>query len=311
MFNFDLSDPAIVEQVRDGTTVRVRILMPDGDHQIVNIALAGVRSARASSKQGEPSEAWGEEAKFFTESRLLQRSVRVQILSVPNSVATPFQSGPSTAAAPPASIFIGTVLHPAGNVAEHLVAAGLARVVDWHAGMLASTGGMERLRVAEKTAKERRVCLYAHLPAAAAANGNGNGSANGSNKIFDATVIRVWSGDQISVVEKESGKERRLQLSSTRGPKLSDPKQAFYANEAREFLRKKLIGKNVKVSIDFVRPREGEYEERECATMRYGGQNTNIAEQLIDKGLASIVRHRRDDEDRSPDYDKLMAAEHS
>lgn len=54
-------DPAIVEQVRDGTTVRVRILMPDGDHQIVNIALAGVRSARVSSKQGEPSEAWGEE----------------------------------------------------------------------------------------------------------------------------------------------------------------------------------------------------------------------------------------------------------
>lgn len=35
----------------------------------------------------------------------------------------------------------------------------------------------------------------------------------------------------------------------------------------------------------------------------------NVAEQLIEKGLASIVHHRRDDEDRSPDYDKLMAAE--
>lgn len=35
----------------------------------------------------------------------------------------------------------------------------------------------------------------------------------------------------------------------------------------------------------------------------------NVAEQLIEKGLASAVRHRRDDEDRSPDYDKLMAAE--
>jgi hypothetical protein len=38
---------------------------------------------------------------------------------------------------------------------------------------------------------------------------------------------------------------------------------------------------------------------------------SNVAEQLIDKGLASVVRHRRDDEDRSPDYDKLMTAEHS
>lgn len=36
---------------------------------------------------------------------------------------------------------------------------------------------------------------------------------------------------------------------------------------------------------------------------------SNIAEQLIEKGLASVVRHKRDDEDRSPDYDKLMAAE--
>lgn len=35
----------------------------------------------------------------------------------------------------------------------------------------------------------------------------------------------------------------------------------------------------------------------------------NVAEQLIEKGLAGVVRHKRDDEDRSSDYDKLMAAE--
>ncbi|KAG6903018.1 hypothetical protein C0995_007451 [Termitomyces sp. Mi166 len=300
---------AIVEYVRDGTTLRVRLLMPDGEHQIVNIALAGVRSPRASTKQGEPSEPWGEEAKFFTESRLLQRPVRVIILSLPTSTATPFQSGSNIAAPQPASIFIGSVLHPAGNVAEFLVAAGLARVVDWHAGMLASNGGMERLRAAEKSAKERRACLYANLPAASAASKANGAVSSGHSKTFDATVVRVWSGDQLSVIEKDSGKEHRLQLSSTRGPKLSDPKQAYYAQEAREFLRKKLIGKHVKVTIDFVRPREGDFEERECATVHYGGQNANIAEQLIEKGLASIVRHKRDDEDRSSEYDKLIAAE--
>ncbi|KAJ7045614.1 hypothetical protein C8F04DRAFT_1334181 [Mycena alexandri] len=299
---------AIVEQVRDGSTLRVRLLMPDGEHQVVNIALAGVRSPRTSSKQGEPSETWGEEAKFFTESRLLQRFVRVQILSLPTSTATPFQSGANGSAAPPASIFIGTVLHPAGNVAEHLVASGLARVVDWHAGMLASSGGMEKLRAAEKIAKEKRLCLYANAPATSASKSNGT-AANGQARVFDATVVRVWSGDQISVVEKDTGKERRLQLSSTRGPKLSDPKQAQYAQDAREFLRKKLIGKHVKVTIDFIRPRDGDFEERECATIRYGGQNANIAEQLLEKGLAGLVRHKRDDEDRASDYDKLMTAE--
>ena len=113
----------------------------------------------------------------------------------------------------------------------------------------------------------------------------------------------------------------------------SDPKQAHYANEAREFLRKKLIGKHVKVTIDFIRPKEGEFDERECATVRFASHNTwvscfplsyscwdlipclalvsNVAEQLIEKGLASVVKHKRDDEDRSPDFDKLVVAEHT
>lgn len=83
--------------------------------------------------------------------------------------------------------------------------------------MLASGGGMERLRAAEKTAKEKRACLYAGGPAPSAKS---NGTAvNGSARSFEATVIRVWSADQISVADRETGKERRLQLSSTRGPK--------------------------------------------------------------------------------------------
>jgi staphylococcal nuclease domain-containing protein 1 len=111
------------------------------------------------------------------------------------------------------------VLHPAGNIAEHLIASGLARVVDWHAGMLASSGGMERLRAAEKTAKEKRVALYASAPAITPSTSKAGVVAEGQIREFDGVVIRVWSGDQVSVVEKDSGKERRLQLSSVRGPR--------------------------------------------------------------------------------------------
>lgn len=53
--------PAIVEQVRDGSNLRVRLLLPNGDHQFANITMAGVRCPRSSSKQGEASEQWGEE----------------------------------------------------------------------------------------------------------------------------------------------------------------------------------------------------------------------------------------------------------
>lgn len=118
------------------------------------------------------------------------------------------------------------MLHPNGNVAEHLVANGLARVVDWHAGMLAAGGGMERLRAAERTGKEKRACLYANVPSAAGASAgsairaNGGASSGvGSRRDYEAVVTRVWSADQLSVVPKEGSKERRVQLSSTRAPK--------------------------------------------------------------------------------------------
>ena len=56
-------DVALVEQVRDGSTLRVRLFMPNGDHQLTNIALAGVRCPRTSSKPDEQSEPWAEEVR--------------------------------------------------------------------------------------------------------------------------------------------------------------------------------------------------------------------------------------------------------
>ncbi|KAG8886054.1 hypothetical protein FRB97_007930 [Tulasnella sp. 331] len=302
---------AIVEQVRDGTTLRVRLLLSSDMHQFINIALAGARSPRASGKEGEVAEPFGEEAKYFVETRLLQRHVSVTLLSLPTPAATPFSTlanGPAAAA----TLFIGTVMHPVGNIADHLVGAGLAKVVDWHAGMLAQHGGMEKLRAAEKVAKENRLKLYG--AAAPVANGSGThtpvrGISTANKAQFEGQVVRIWSGDQISVYDPEAKKERRVQLSSVRGPKTNEPKQASYAVEAKEFLRKRLIGNTVSVNVDFIRPKEGEYEERECATIRHGPTKANVAEQLIEKGLATVVRHKRDDENRSPDYDKLMAAE--
>jgi staphylococcal nuclease domain-containing protein 1 len=35
----------------------------------------------------------------------------------------------------------------------------------------------------------------------------------------------------------------------------------------------------------------------------------NVAEALVNKGLAAALRHRRDDDDRSHHYDTLLIAE--
>lgn len=80
-----------------------------------------------------------------------------------------------------------------------------------------------------------------------------------------------------------------------------------YMFEAREFLRKKLIGKKVHVLIDYVKPASDGYPERQCATVTIA--DINIAEALISKGLATALRHRQDDDQRSSRYDELLAAE--
>lgn len=309
---------AIVEQVRDGTQLRVRLLLDDTNHQFVNLVIAGAKSPRAAGREGDAAEPWGEEAKFFTEVRLLQRPVKVRLLSAPASGPAPFPSsteGGLPAPSQGASFFIGQALHPNGNIAEFLAAAGLAKVIDWHAGILANYGGLEKVRAAEKAAKAKRAGIWEGYgaPAAAGASGNGHAAPGTSTKgqTFDAVVTRIWSADQLSIVDKNDpkGVERRVQLSSVRGPRGTDNKNAYWAGEAKEFLRKRLIGKTVHVTVDYVKPKDGDFDERECVTIHYGGAKNNVAVQLIEKGLATVLRHRRDDEDRSAEIDQLIIAE--
>lgn len=314
---------SIVEQVRDGSMLRVRLLLSSTHQQMINLSLAGIKAPRVAGGGGasptDNSEPFGEEAKFFVESRLLQRNIKVTLLSVPQPVAapTPFASTASSAAAPApaqpsASVLIGLAIHPVGDIAQFLLSAGLARCVDWHAGMLASYGGMERYRQAERTAKEKRLNLWQSYSAPATASTT-LASQPVAARTFDAVVSRIISGDTIQVrktgADGKLGPEKRIQFSSLRQPQAKDAKQAGYAAEAREFLRKRLVGKTVSVQMDYIKPKEDNFDEREYATVKQGNKDADIGLLLISKGLATVQRHRRDDEDRSPDFDRLMEAE--
>lgn len=54
----------------------------------------------------------------------------------------------------------------------------------------------------------------------------------------------------------------------------NSPNEKEAADGLLRFLRKRLIGKTAHVLIDYVKPKDGEYEERECVTITYGTQNT-------------------------------------
>lgn len=251
---------AIVEQVRDGTQMRVRLLLDEHTHQFVNLVLAGAKSPRASSaREGEAgsAEPYGEEAKFFTEVRLLQRPIKIRLLSAQapmSSMAGPIPAAaagktngfglpaPAPASQTTSATIIGSALHPNGNIAEFLCAAGLAKVIDWHAGILAPEGGLEKFRQAEKAARDKRLGLWASsAPVASTSNGVANGHAPApasttKGNSFDATVVRVWNAEQLSILPKidEKSAERRVQLASVRGPKGNDSKNVHWANEAKE-----------------------------------------------------------------------------
>jgi staphylococcal nuclease domain-containing protein 1 len=92
---------AIIEHVRDGSTVRA-FLLPN--FQYVTLMISGIRCPGFRlDGDGKPDPTvevpFANEARFFVESRLLQRDVEVLLESVNNLN------------------FVGTILYPKGNIA--------------------------------------------------------------------------------------------------------------------------------------------------------------------------------------------------
>lgn len=271
----------IVERVLTGDRVIARLMLSPNKHVQTMIVLAGIRAPATARTTPEgknvPAEEYGTEAHQYVEARLHQRKVTTQLVGVT-----------------PQNQLIGTVVHPMGNISQFLLQDGLARAHDQHVTLLGND--MQQLRQAEKSAQNARKGVHSASTT----------STTGSAQELDLTVSRVMNAETIFLRER-SGEEKKLTLSSIRQPKPSDPKQAPFQADAKEFLRKRLIGKHVKVTIDGKKPPSEGFEEREVATIVLNGKN--VALMLVEAGYASVIRHRRDDPDRSPDYDQLLLAE--
>ncbi|KAH0617270.1 hypothetical protein JD844_029164 [Phrynosoma platyrhinos] len=133
---------AIIEHVRDGSVVRA-LLLPD--YYLVTVMLSGIKcpTFKREADGTETPEPFAAEAKFYTESRLLQRDVQIILESCHNQN------------------ILGTILHPAsdnGNITELLLKEGFARCVDWSIAVY--TRGAEKLRAAERYAKEHKLRIW-------------------------------------------------------------------------------------------------------------------------------------------------------
>ena len=271
----------IVERVLSGDRLLVRLLLSPTKHVQPMTLLAGIRTPATertltSTGATQPAEEHGNEARAFVESRLLQRQVKVEIVG-----------------ASPQGQLVATVIHPRGNIAEFLLQDGLARCNDFHSTMLGEK--MAALRAAEKQAQSKKLRLHKHHVA----------KAEGGNQ--DMTVSKVISADTILVRNKTGDGEKRISLSSIRGPRTAEASEGPFRDEAKEFLRQKLIGKHVKVSVDGNKPASEGFDAKDVATVTEKGKNINLM--LVEAGWVSVIRHRKDDTDRASNYDELLAAQ--
>lgn len=285
----------IVEHVKDGSSFKVGVMLPLNKpkeqqtiYQLLSVNLSGVKCPLLHDPHGE-------EAKYFTESRLLNREVTVYVEQVQ---AMNFVS------------VVGSILFNDRNIALFLLKEGLARTMDRTIGLV--HGGIEKYREAERSAKASKSRIWKDFEIPTPAR------SNDSKKQFEGIVVEIINAECI-IVERKSDKELiKIWFSSIRGPKADASKfdatkkmiplyNIPFMFDAREFLRKKLIGKPVQVKIDYEQPRTEQFPEKVCATVFLG--EVNIAVALVLKGFATVIKNRIDDDQKSCAFDDLLEAE--
>ncbi|KAF7833593.1 ribonuclease TUDOR 1-like [Senna tora] len=143
--------------------------------------------------------------------------------------------------------------------------------------------------------------------------------------VLEGKVVEVVSEDCVIVADDSIPygsplPERRVNLSSIRCPNIGNPRRyeklAPYAREAKEFLRTRLIGRQVTVQMEYSRkvgPADGSTVPSGPADSRVMDFGTvflvpPVKVEVVGRGFGTVIRHR-DFEERSNYYDALLAAE--
>jgi staphylococcal nuclease domain-containing protein 1 len=148
-------------------------------------------------------------------------------------------------------------------------------------------------------------------------------SANKTELSFQGVFYQVHSGDSISVRNKKTGEIVRLFLSHLKAPTLakpnSDESDQPWAWQAREFIRKVLVGKTIDCEFDYSRvmPKDGK-KMNFYSIWRNAGKDTdsnvsfdrNLNVEILEHGYASFINPRGDDE-ISKNLDQYSAADKS
>jgi staphylococcal nuclease domain-containing protein 1 len=287
----------VIEYIFDGSRCRVQVTDPcmgEFVYGSFTLLMAGIASPRVGNPRADPpteSEEFADEARTFSEQRILQRELDVVLYGTDKSGACG----------------VGSILHPKGNIAVELLKNGLAKMSDWSVRMM-NAADVPAFRIAENTAKKAKVGVWqSYTPPA----------LSGASEIA-GVVVEVLTGDTLNILPDgqsydSEDKLMKISLASIRAPRVGNERVGRvdepYCHECKDRLRSLTVGKPCKVQVHYERDFNmgDNMEKRKFGTVSTKSKG-DVGEALISEGLASTQFHK-DGEETSPRYDELRAAE--
>lgn len=304
---------ALVDNVRDGSTLRLEITDPDSTSLkcfMLYVHITGVRCEpipkpldtqkmewQNRGRQGEFKQAVAskvaQDALRFTSHRLMNQRVQITFDAIDDTRANNLYA---------------TIHFPKGDIAQLLLCHGFAQVVPWTASIAGKHRAYSKL---QSEAIGRNLNIWAD-------------EARKQKRLQKQKpdfhrVTKVRSGDSVFIKKIgenglcEPGEGERVFLASIKAPKMGNVSKGIpgesFSFESQEFLRSRLIGKRVLITKEYSRSMKTQkgptkswfvtlqYQEPEIA---HDGQKRytkcNISKELIKAGLADLVTHGKNDD---------------
>mmetsp|Transcript_17218 Transcript_17218/g.25824 ORF Transcript_17218/g.25824 Transcript_17218/m.25824 type:complete len:953 (-) Transcript_17218:144-3002(-) len=296
--------PVVIEYVRTGSTLMCEVASEDRKHMMIAVALCGIviprldgkntkRKGKKDDKSGKKDEGisnlsiFAEHAQWNVAKRLLKRDMLLYPLGIDLH-----------------GNLYGVVQfkdYPGRDITKWLLKRGLGRFLPWTAAMC-DPKLAEEYKKCEMMAQAEKSGIWQFLVPKKAESKIADSKTSAvavAGARVSVKVLMVSSGDSCTVIDSK-GAEKRIYLASIRCPRIDrrDPaKSEPLAFEAKEWLRKKLVGKRVTI--------QHEYSRSNTAFVTLYQGKFNINTQLCTLGYAKVVPHRLD-EQRASNYVQLV-----
>ncbi|KYR01596.1 hypothetical protein DLAC_01596 [Tieghemostelium lacteum] len=311
---------AVVEQIRNANSYRV-VILPSFHSFVVHLSgiqCPGYKRDASGTMQPEP---YAQEAEAFITKNVLHRDVTITLDTYDKQ-----------------GTLYGTVMCSDRDVAATLLKNGFGQIVAW---TCAARTDQESLKQAEQTAKDQSLRVWSTpstpvIPtstttttATTSSTANPTSTSNirgvDNPREINGKVIKIGNAGQIVIVTDQKV-EYEVSLASLKVPMLTKVEdenalkimskddqsksrfERYYAYEAKEWLRKRLIGQRVQARLEYIRPAiaQSSLPEKPFYSVYLGKGNVSLG--LVEAGLAKLLEHKGAD-NRAVDYEALIAAE--